>query len=110
MFRSKSREIVQLCENSYGVVHNSDSKENDTADCGSFCPMQLGFGVNIRRVFAVRFDVVHHSYSLPQWRVLCSAHPVKLNSGRNLIMEWTTPQHEEINLNCEISSYTNAEL
>jgi len=25
-------------------------------------------------------------------------------------MEWTTPQHEEINLNCEISSYANAEL
>ena len=27
-----------------------------------------------------------------------------------LIMEWTTPQHEEIDLNCEISSYANAEL
>jgi hypothetical protein len=25
-------------------------------------------------------------------------------------MEWTTPQHEEICLNCEISSYANAEL
>jgi len=25
-------------------------------------------------------------------------------------MEWTTPQHEEINLNCEISSYANAEI
>jgi len=25
-------------------------------------------------------------------------------------MEWTTPQHEEIDLNCEISSYGNAEL
>jgi hypothetical protein len=27
-----------------------------------------------------------------------------------LTMEWTTPQHEEIDLNCEISSYANAEL
>ncbi len=27
-----------------------------------------------------------------------------------LLMEWTTPQHEEIDLNCEISSYANAEL
>ena len=27
-----------------------------------------------------------------------------------LTMEWTTPQHEEICLNCEISSYANAEL
>ena len=26
------------------------------------------------------------------------------------IMEWTTPQHEEIDLNCEVSSYANAEL
>jgi hypothetical protein len=25
-------------------------------------------------------------------------------------MEWTTPQHEEIDLNCEISSYASAEL
>jgi hypothetical protein len=25
-------------------------------------------------------------------------------------MEWTTPQHEEICLSCEISSYANAEL
>jgi len=25
-------------------------------------------------------------------------------------MEWTTPQHEEICLNCEVSSYANAEL
>ena len=24
-------------------------------------------------------------------------------------MEWTTPKHEEIDLNCEISSYANAE-
>lgn len=25
-------------------------------------------------------------------------------------MEWTMPQHEEVSLNCEISSYSNAEL
>jgi len=25
-------------------------------------------------------------------------------------MEWTTPKHEEVDLNCEISSYANAEL
>jgi len=25
-------------------------------------------------------------------------------------MEWMTPQHEEIDLNCEISSYANAEI
>ena len=26
------------------------------------------------------------------------------------IMEWVAPQHEEIDLNCEVSSYANAEL
>ena len=26
------------------------------------------------------------------------------------LMEWTTPKHEEIDLNCEVSSYANAEL
>jgi len=25
-------------------------------------------------------------------------------------MEWVAPQHEEIDLNCEVSSYANAEL
>jgi hypothetical protein len=25
-------------------------------------------------------------------------------------MEWTIPQHEEIDLNCEVNSYANAEL
>ena len=29
---------------------------------------------------------------------------------RTNIMDWLTPQHEEIELNCEISSYANAEL
>jgi hypothetical protein len=27
-----------------------------------------------------------------------------------LDMDWVTPQHEEIDLNCEVSSYANAEL
>jgi hypothetical protein len=31
-------------------------------------------------------------------------------NSRSFPMEWTTPQHEEIDLNCEISSYANAEL
>jgi hypothetical protein len=34
---------------------------------------------------------------------------VELLQGVSL-MEWVTPQHEEIDLNCEISSYANAEL
>jgi len=31
-------------------------------------------------------------------------------SIRSELMEWTTPKHEEIDLNCEVSSYANAEL
>jgi hypothetical protein len=34
---------------------------------------------------------------------------VELPQGAPL-MEWVTPQHEEIDLNCEVSSYANAEL
>jgi hypothetical protein len=37
--------------------------------------------------------------------------PVQLFRSRSgPHMEWVTPQHEEIDLNCEISSYANAEL
>ena len=34
----------------------------------------------------------------------------RLNFQGAARMEWTTPQHEEIELNCEVSSYANAEL
>ncbi len=39
------------------------------------------------------------------WVLDCSRVPKELVS-----MEWTAPQHEEIDLNCEVSSYANAEL
>jgi hypothetical protein len=32
------------------------------------------------------------------------------HGSQGVTMEWTTPQHEEIDLNCEVSSYANAEL
>jgi len=68
--------------------------------------------VDIRRLFALRRSRPNHFITcfLPRKRVLFSARPVKYKSGRDLIMEWTTPQHEEIDLNCEVSSYANAEL
>jgi hypothetical protein len=55
-------------------------------------------------------------------RLLQSPIPLKFNSCYSLsvlvyltpkgapTMEWVTPQHEEIDLNCEVSSYANAEL
>lgn len=50
------------------------------------------------------------SYSLLLHLVLCLLsveHPIP---KERFSMEWTTPQHEEIDLNCEVSSYANAEL
>jgi coenzyme PQQ precursor peptide PqqA len=35
---------------------------------------------------------------------------MSLYSHKEEIMEWTTPQFEEVSLNCEINSYANAEL
>ena len=35
---------------------------------------------------------------------------VTLTPKGALSMEWSTPKHEEIDLNCEVSSYANAEL
>jgi len=43
---------------------------------------------------------------LPCYSSLGLANPLQGASP----MEWTTPQHEEINLSCEVSSYANAEL
>jgi hypothetical protein len=59
-------------------------------------------GVFNRRKFGDCF-VFRFRAKVTQWlRVL-------FNKGE-LTMEWTTPQHEEICLSCEISSYANAEL
>jgi hypothetical protein len=43
-----------------------------------------------------------------QTHMLCSS--CRRPPLRSPLMEWVTPQHEEIDLNCEISSYANAEL
>jgi len=49
-------------------------------------------------------------------QIPCPALPFSLFSEsstttkESATMEWTTPQHEEIELNCEVSSYANAEI
>jgi hypothetical protein len=61
-----------------------------------------------------RFKLTHYG---PSFLVL-PASPIhgRIPSGvsdrisKEFAMEWTTPQHEEVDLNCEISSYANAEL
>jgi len=42
--------------------------------------------------------------------MLCFCVTYILTPKGALTMEWVTPQHEEIDLNCEVSSYANAEL
>lgn len=34
----------------------------------------------------------------------------KISVGEHTPMEWVTPQHESVDLYCEVSSYANAEL
>ena len=50
------------------------------------------------------------AYSFSLQRVIWFARTVLATLEGALSMEWTTPQHEEIELNCEVSSYANAEL
>jgi hypothetical protein len=42
--------------------------------------------------------------------MLCFFWTVALTPKGALTMEWVAPQHEEVDLNCEVSSYANAEL
>jgi hypothetical protein len=53
-------------------------------------------------------------HSLPNLTYIFPHHPcyplLVSPSTKGATMEWTAPKHEEIDLNCEISSYANAEL
>jgi len=51
-----------------------------------------------------------HPHSLGRNSMLCFCVAYILTPKGALTMEWVTPQHEEIDLNCEVSSYANAEL
>jgi len=42
--------------------------------------------------------------------MLCFFCAVYLTPKGASTMEWVIPQHEEVDLNCEVSSYANAEL
>jgi hypothetical protein len=60
-----------------------------------------------------------HSYFPAAWKSLFALKMTRANLKKVIVfqirqgastMEWVAPQHEEINLNCEVSSYANAEL
>jgi hypothetical protein len=63
-------------------------------------------------VFSRRFESSLNPYSLLRFRVITWTRSASLfiRLEGAIIMEWVTPQHEEIDLNCEVSSYANAEL
>jgi hypothetical protein len=66
----------------------------------------LGLGPAIRP----GMDSLRLPHSLPFNSMLCFFGPEHLTPKGASTMEWVTPQHEEIDLNCEVSSYANAEL
>ena len=49
-------------------------------------------------------------HSLGLNSMLCFFCVVYLTPKGASTMEWVTPQHEEVDLNCEVGSYANAEL
>ena len=73
--------------------------------CSLQCPSTLGppapDGFDEVR-FRYSFFAISHVMIIRVWNLT----PIK----EYCPMEWTTPQHEEICLNCEVSSYANAEL
>jgi len=83
-------------------------------------------GSSLRRSFSApaqaRYSSLNASAESPTRVADCPTHSLALNSmlcffcavyltpkGAST-MEWVTPQHEEVDLNCEVSSYANAEL
>jgi len=73
---------------------------------------RLIFVFSLAKNFSQQFFRRRKSYSLLHFRVITFSCRGKLLSSIQGAkpMEWTTPQHEEIDLNCEVSSYANAEL
>jgi coenzyme PQQ precursor peptide PqqA len=59
----------------------------------------IGFG-GLCFLACFRGPAVSNFDSRPRWS----------NEAQEEIMEWTTPQFEEVSLNCEINSYAKAEL
>jgi len=111
-FCCKSSEIVRICENS--------CEETRVEICIKSLLLLVDSCFSYTHLLGYRFALPSPkkwrcvrpvlSCSLLCARVLSSGRPVLQDFRRDLIMEWTTPRHEEIDLNCEVSSYANAEL
>jgi len=111
-FRRKSREIVWICEKSCEKACAENCKIHYCCLWMISNPATSLWGIDSprfrRRKSALKWTNCYWFLSLGTRAILCSSSAS--NFWRDLIMEWTTPQHEEIDLNCEVSSYANAEL
>ena len=67
------------------------------------------FPLTSPRIFWSRSWTGRRKFALVAYGCSCYARICSTNPKESP-MEWTTPQHEEIDLNCEISSYANAEI
>jgi hypothetical protein len=91
--------VVSLCDYAWWPASSEYAVPNCTVLSGLFVSLWDSW---VQLVHAALPFPPDTCYSFP---VLTSNYP----QGAKL-MEWTTPQHEEIDLNCEVSSYANAEL
>jgi len=88
------------------------ARKSAATGCAFSNPKQPHFAVRFLLFFARPLRSLCGNHPIPfcpsacyRWLV-----PYSRNSEGAHNMEWETPQHEEIDLNCEVSSYANAEL
>lgn len=74
-------------------------------ECSLFPPLVLALAFNLSRFQHPNSPIPSNQFSCYSFWVVMHLTPKGASA-----MEWVTPQHEEIDLNCEVSSYANAEL
>src|SRR5262249_53709435 len=122
-FPCMSRGNVRFFEKSCENLQSLDQPIRAAAGCGSFSRrLQFLVVVFFASLFPGRrspialvlvFALASCATAIPFRAIPCYAVSrvcVMLTPRGASTMEWTTPQHEEIDLNCEVSSYANAEL
>jgi hypothetical protein len=90
-----------------GVVFPKQDREEEPSRCAPniyACDTKPN---TFRYLFAY-LDSLYLPFAVEPWYSLAVLHHFGFQERST--MEWTTPQHEEVDLNCEISSYANAEL
>jgi hypothetical protein len=101
-----------MFENNFEKLPFRAARESAATACAFSGARQPHFAVRFRLFFVGLFCSYRAIRPIPFCPLACYLYPVpcicKFEGVGN--MEWETPQHEEIDLNCEVSSYANAEL